>query len=304
MDRLKDIRTALTKVVRLAIFSNIYIATGALCFALLNIGLLGLPLHLLWPLLVLITAATFFVYQLSRWAFHERIHVDYYKDGIYQWLENKRGFTIASMVISGAVIIVSALLLKARTWLAFGALGAISVSYPLGIPLPGKQKFILRNLPFAKIFFISFVWAAMAVIIPAIESDGWSGIGLRHIALFLIQALFIFIITLPFDINDADADRLTDLKTIPNVWGAQKCKQLLVLLTGIFLAALAVWLGYYRSIVPVTAGFWIAVALLMSALLYKTLQYSERAEKWQIMLWYDGSLLLYYLLYLLSNTLK
>ncbi|MBC7391190.1 MAG: UbiA family prenyltransferase, partial [Opitutaceae bacterium] len=85
------------------------------------------------------------------------------------------------------------------------------------VPIRGVR---LRNVPFLKIFIISINWAVATVLLPIYSSDY---IHQRMPVYFLMfeRFLFIFAITIPFDIRDLDHDQANNLKTIPRVMGVQ-----------------------------------------------------------------------------------
>lgn len=284
------IQQRLTEVARLAIFTNIFIAAGAVAFAMTNARMLGFEISRLWILWLHIGSATLLVYQLSRWSFHRRTLTAPRVDAIYRWLENNRAFTIGSMLISAACMGISFLLLQKESRWALVALGAIAVLYPLEVPVGKGKSLRLRDIPFAKIFLIALVWAGMAVILPLTELLGWKGLRVNELILLLLQALYILIITLPFDINDRQIDRITGVLTIPNVLGTLKSKYLVTALSVWYLLAMALWLPQSNLL------FLVGLTVLLSALNYMTWRYSSGVSKWRIMLWYDGSFFWYWLL--------
>lgn len=104
--------------------------------------------------------------------------------------------------------------------LALLTLGIIPVLYVLPI-FKGKKR--LRDFGIVKIFLISIVWALVTTTSPMIGAD------FNHqIALFLASALYIFGITIPFDIRDLDIEEALDVKTIPSILGVTKSKILAI----------------------------------------------------------------------------
>ncbi|MGB1121163.1 MAG: hypothetical protein ACPG3Z_04145, partial [Saprospiraceae bacterium] len=104
-----------------------------------------------------------------------------------------------------------------RVQLALVLPGLISLGYV--IPFLGfkkNRKLRLRDLNWIKIFLIAIVWAYVTVILPIIEirSVSWF-----DVLIFVERAVFIFMITLPFDIRDLKVDQYNNVKTIPAVYG-------------------------------------------------------------------------------------
>jgi 4-hydroxybenzoate polyprenyltransferase len=97
--------------------------------------------------------------------------------------------------------------------------GLFSVGYVLPI-LNGKR---LRDITYLKIILIAIVWAIVCVVLPvSLVGRGW---GMPESLMFLEKALFIFALTIPFDIRDMKWDAETGVKTIPLSIGVKKAKQ-------------------------------------------------------------------------------
>ena len=128
-----------------------------------------------------------------------------------KWLDKNR--TVVYFLMFFAVVMSSYHFFnfKSSTQIAILFAGGLSVLYPFG----------LRRIPFVKIFIISFVWAISTMLLLVLENNISIS---EHIILHLVSRfLFVFAITIPFDIRDLkyDAD---DLKTIPLFFGFEKAK--------------------------------------------------------------------------------
>jgi hypothetical protein len=98
----------------------------------------------------------------------------------------------------------------------------------------------LRNLPLIKIFLISFVWSMTIAVLPFlddIDKTNWQ----QPVSFFISTFLFVWSITIPFDIRDVNLDD-KKLKTIPQLVGLKKAKQLALI--AIFVS-LIVFLGAF-----------------------------------------------------------
>lgn len=278
--------------VRISIFTNLYISIAAACFLIANALLLNVSLEVIRWLIPQVFFSTLFTYQLSRWSFHKRAIESPEVDSIYIFLENNQRFTRFSILVSGVLTILFTLLLKKETWLILVILGGISVLYPLKIKLGTQKEFRLRDIPFVKLFLISLVWSGSSVLLPAVESGGFEAFEGKMVLLFILQFLFIWIITLPFDINDLRVDLSTGIKTLPAYIGIKRSKILLSILTFIYSLFLFYWLWVYYSGETVFQIF-IGITVLMIAQIYMTWKYSHEVSKWRIMLWYDGTMIWY-----------
>ncbi|MCC6584897.1 MAG: UbiA family prenyltransferase, partial [Chitinophagales bacterium] len=158
----------------------------------------------------------------------------------------------------------------------------------------------LRDFPFVKIFLIALVWSLTSVVLPALENN----INLleRRDVLVVLAAQFVYIlfITLPFDINDAQVDKASGIKTIPSVFGIRFSK-ITALLLGILYAFMLLFvfmLENWRSIndIYLTEAtillLWFLLILLQGYTFFK----SDKVTKWWIKIVYDGSMLLYFII--------
>lgn len=301
-DRLRQISQKIILLIQWIIFSDIYITLGAVAFAYVNASLLGIEPSSVWSLLILVAAATMFIYQFSRWTFFKDVPDNLSRDKLYYWMERNKPvvkFLMGLSVLSGCIAL---FYVRFEVFLVLVGLGIISFLYNINIPV-GNTILTLRKIPFAKIFMIALVWASMAVILPWTVQFGWRW-ELHTFQLFLLQFLFIFIITLPFDINDIQVDKEVGVRTIPITLGVKKSKILLSVLSVLYSSFFFRWISVTNGMRLDMKLFTIGVTILIFCLLYKTIVRSRRAEKWQIMLWYDGSLILYFLIYIISVCYK
>lgn len=175
-------------------------------------------------------------------------------------------------------------------------LGTLSFFYPLPLPFKNnknQQPYRLRDFPFIKIFLISFTWAATCVILPAIQAQL-----IIPIHLFFLQFLFIFFITIPFDINDMEIDSLNKIKTIPNLLGLTKT----LILEGIILFELVFFHSIWKDkigMISFNQRLYINLILFYVLLYLITIIYAKKLPKWSIMLIFDGSMIIYFILVVL-----
>ncbi|MCB0608095.1 MAG: hypothetical protein H6562_06410 [Lewinellaceae bacterium] len=99
-------------------------------------------------------------------------------------------------------------------WLLFP--GLLGGGYVIPI-FKGKR---LRDFNDIKIFLIAVVWTAFTVLAPAVELHRHLEAGIWLMA--LERFLFIFAITLPFDLRDLPVDTLTGVRTLPRLLGRRR----------------------------------------------------------------------------------
>lgn len=120
------------------------------------------------------------------------------------------GYTIVGVIGTGVCFLWLPWRLKAALLVP----GLLSLGYVL--PFFGKQRLRLRDVHYLKIFLIAGVWAYVTVVLPAIEQSlAWE----RILPIALERALFIFMITLPFDLRDVHLDAHHAVKTLPTRMG-------------------------------------------------------------------------------------
>ncbi len=113
--------------------------------------------------------------------------------------------------------------------------GIFSLAYV--VPFLGNRR-RLRDVNHIKIYLIALVWAFVTVSLPAME---WSiATTLPVLVMTAERALFIFIITLPFDIRDLKVDSHGGVKTIPAMIGLQRTIQLGYALSVLFVGLVLV----------------------------------------------------------------
>jgi 4-hydroxybenzoate polyprenyltransferase len=201
------------------IYSNLYISIAAVFLTIETQIQLGMKPQF-HPYVFIIFFATLFEYNI-----HRLILVLTNKDALnhdrHSWIKKypKRFYFIVFFSILG--FLVSILLAKEKVLIALAPIGLLTIFYSLPFLKKLKYVFRLREIPFLKIFLISFVWSIVTILLPIIQSN--NNYDNKHILLMLIERfIFVFAITIPFDIRDISDDRASGLKTIPILIGQKK----------------------------------------------------------------------------------
>lgn len=283
-------------VLRGLIHSNLYIALAAL---MLTVGTqIQLGLSPQWhPYLFLIFFATLFEYNVHR-LFTILLFPQALETPKHQWVkENKLFFyIIVSVSVIGFLITIAQARLSVL--IALSPLALITIFYSTPFSANKKGIFRLRGIPFLKIFLIALVWSVVTVLLPVIYH--YEEIQIGHIIAITIERfLFVWAITLPFDIRDIEEDSDSGLKTIPFQIGIKKTEQLSYVL--IFLFMFLSGIHYTLS-----QQYNIAVAMLISGLstYYFLKNTSIRKVKFYHYGILDGTMLLQGILILIANYLK
>ncbi|MBC8046284.1 MAG: hypothetical protein H7Y00_05770 [Fimbriimonadaceae bacterium] len=203
--------------IRCLLYSNVFIAICAMAFTAQAYYLLQLSPE--YDVLIIFNGvSTFFTYMLIRVAAIKRIS-NYETEERWEFFLKNIQFIRILTTLAFIVCCVLFFFLKREVQYALIVPGIISVLY--GIPLKLSRKLLrLRDVGVAKIFLISFVWAYIGSVLPVINADEDflnKGVWL----LFAANFLFIFGITLPFDIKDLRIDAIHSVKTIPKLLGTE-----------------------------------------------------------------------------------
>lgn len=195
----------------------------------------------LHPYLFLIFFATLFEYNL-----HRLITILTNKKAInsdkHSWVKKHLKLFYLLVFISIAGFCMTVLQAKKEVLLILAPIAVLTLFYSTPISKRAEATLRLRQIPFLKIFLISFVWSVATALLPIIESQ--KTFNYTHISVILLERfLFIFAITVPFDIRDMSADKSAGLKTLPLLIGEKKS---IVLATGaLFLFLLISLIHYY-----------------------------------------------------------
>jgi 4-hydroxybenzoate polyprenyltransferase len=222
------------KIIDLLFYSNIYIAIAAVAMTwqtqLILFGDFQID-----KLSILVFFATMFIYASHRLVGLFSVK-HFLEEGRFKVINTYKNHIWIYTGIAFMGLIYAFFQVNFRLQLALVVPGLISLGYVipfLGIK-KGKKKLRLRDLNWIKIFLIAVVWGYVTVILPVLEvrSISWS-----DLLILLERIIFIFMITLPFDIRDLKVDLFNKVKTIPAVYGIPKTMKL-VLLSFIFLMIL------------------------------------------------------------------
>lgn len=215
------------------IYSNLYIAAASVLMTVESQIQLGMKPN--WhPYLFLIMFATLFEYNLHKFVsvfFHKKT-LDSSKFG---WIMNNLRLFYFIVFASVAGFILTACFARFSVLITLFPLGAITFLYSFPVYKNGVKLFRLREVPLVKIFIISFVWSATCIILPIVQAGMKAD--LAEVSLMIIErSLFIFAITVPFDIRDMESDRRSGLKTLPLLIGEKNANTVANIVLALFMA--------------------------------------------------------------------
>ncbi len=207
------------KLIDLLLYGNYWIAICALSMVLQTQIFLGFPIQYS-VLSGFIFSSTFFLYAAHRIVGISRLS-EFFDVDRYQVIARFKSHIFFYALITGLASLYFFFHLSWTVQLALVVPGILSLGYV--IPFLGNRK-RLRDLDHIKIYLIAVVWAWVTVGLPALTADKvWT---VPYLLMALERAIFIFAITLPFDIRDLVVDKHSGVQTIPSVIGLKRTKQL------------------------------------------------------------------------------
>ncbi len=243
------------KFINFFIYSELLIslcAVAATCQTYLLIGSAILWDELLW----IVGLSTMACYVLARLAALQEMNQMFHKP------QNRTPlFYLLCVLLLVTSMVCFLLFWKLKVSVQITLVGSAAVTVLYTIPLiPDKNGWKkLRDVGMLKIFLIAFIWTISTAVLPLLQCD--ASFSRPHTWLIILEkALFIFAITLPFDIRDMDYDQSRNLKTIPLLIGEKNTLQL----AQVCLAALGLIGVFNYLVLPDAPRVAIFIALLVS----------------------------------------
>lgn len=188
--------------------SSIHVALAVVSFSIITMLNFDIPIN--FNICLFVFLGTITGYNIVKYAGIAGLHH-------LSLTKNLRLIQIFSLLIFiGLLFIVFSLPLNAIIFSA--VMGIMTLFYVMPFFGGGRN---LRALTGVKIYVIAFVWAGVTVLLPLInhvELLQWD------VVLTLLQRfLFVFALTLPFEIRDLRFD-MANLNTVPQIFGVGKTK--------------------------------------------------------------------------------
>lgn len=245
----------LKKIIDLYLYSSIHIALGAMLSVILCYAVFIHIPNSDYPLFVF--SATLFLYCIHRIVGINKVR-SFENEGRFAIIKKFRTHLFFYAIL-GAVAMVYfyyGLPKALQLWLLIP--GVISLLYVL--PLFSNNR-RLRDYNFIKIFLISAIWGLIISLIPYYEAH--QTVDFKGILYFLEKTIFIFAITIPFDIRDLKVDKEINVSTIPHKIGIKNAYKLsyFLLAVAILLVALQFATGSYSLalLMGISAGYLLAM---------------------------------------------
>jgi len=231
----------LIKLIDLLLYSNLWIALGALAMVWQMQFISGITE---WnsPLALLIFFSTIVIYAMHRIIGFTIID---------RTIENRRLHVIRRF--QSHIIIYAIFALAGAAFFIFRVERAILlllippaiISTLYVSPLFRNRR--LRDISYLKIFLIASVWIWITVCVPLMYFGNYDAVQLGVVS--TEKLFFMLAITLPFDIRDLKVDQLQNVKTLPMKLGVSKTRKLIKvsLILAIVSVAFSFALGVYSA---------------------------------------------------------
>ena len=264
-------------VVRFLVFSNIWVAFCVLALALSSELLLGTSNFYISQFVFF---ATLFIYNFQR--------IVRVKNGAEhlrkQWLSHYKVPVYFLMLLGGAFSLYRFVYFQPATQITILFSGVLSVLYPFG----------LRQVPFSKIFVISLVWTISTMLLLVLENNI---LITQDVVLHLMSRfLFVFAITIPFDIRDLKYDA-KNLWTIPLFLGVQKSK-IIGVLALLICAIIAIFQSFENTVISSNLLALILLYFVSSIFIVKS---DENKSEMYFSFWIESLSVLAYLFLIISG---
>lgn len=279
------------KIIKILIDSNIFIALSGVALTFASQVQLGLDLQI-YNYIFVIFFGILLEYNLHK--FYAVIkNNEEIKSEKYSWAKNNKYIYFSILIIAFILLIYFFINLKLNIILYLIPFAILNLLYSL----PIYKKIKIRKIPLIKIFLIAFVWTFVTLIIPFIYSE--LKLNNEIYLLFIERFIFIFAITIPFDIRDIVQDKINNIKTIPIILGENKSYLLSNLLIIIFSIISTIHYLIYNN-------YLILSALIITAIITLILLNNSKIKnnKYYHYGFLDGTMMIYGLLIILSEYLK
>jgi len=238
-------------IVNFFIYSSIIISFAATSLTLETYIFLDQPIN--YKYLAFVFFSTLLTYSIHRIVGIKKLNKKFIEDRFKVILIFKTHITVYAVIAFFATLFfLTRLPFSLLIYLIIPAI--ISGLYT--IPLLSNNK-RLRDYDYIKIILIALTWAAVTTI-GILESKNISIPLFILLFIYLEKFIYIFGITLPFDIRDESIDKYSNVKTFPAIWGRDKTYliiKLLHILCFIITTFLYSYIYTFNVLVLIVLGF-------------------------------------------------
>lgn len=225
---------SLKSIINFIAFSNFFVAIAVTALSIETMIMFGFS-DFKYP--VFIFFLTLFIYSFHRiYRLNHRSSKER-QEGRHRWVKKNLGTALSILFFSGIGIAYCIIFwTNLFTFLCLMPIAVVTLGYSIPFIKTAGKIIRLRDVPGLKIFLISIVLGLTTVVLPLIFYSKINTISYPELLLvFVRRVLFIFAITLPFDIRDIQYDAENNVKTIPLLFGIKRSKQFAVFALVVFI---------------------------------------------------------------------
>jgi 4-hydroxybenzoate polyprenyltransferase len=283
---------------RFIVFRNVWIALCAVSMLEETRWFFGEPVTV-DSLAIFIFFATFFEYNLhsfgGKFNLLEPLVIFRYLIG-----SDIKPVLRVCVIVGFAGSVVYFFLLSIKVMTAMVALALFTIAYTLPL-IKRKQKFVrLREVTYMKVFTVAFVWSFVTVIVPMLgftNAASWT----EGIIIFLRRFLFIYAITIPFEIRDVEREKLFGNISLPMIYGIKTIKIIGMVFIAVFIALCAFHEQYFSFVLDKRLNIFLPLALSGVAAGLLIVYASNKRTNWYFKFTTDGTMILQFILLLIFN---
>ena len=164
-----------------------------------------------------------------------------------------------------------------------------------------KGQFIrMREITYLKVFTVAFGWTFITVVIPLLPVLG--SISGKELAIIILRRfLFIYAITIPFEIRDMERERRFGNISLPMIYGIRKMKAVGIIMLVLFCILSAVQEKYFLFDVASRKPIFFPLLASAATAAFLIVFASDKKTNWYYKFWTDGTMILQFLLLLLFS---
>jgi 4-hydroxybenzoate polyprenyltransferase len=205
-----------------------------------------------------------------------------------KWATENEKKILAEVFISTVFLLIASYYISYKTILYLLPFGLLSIAYSIVVRI-SKYKISLREIPFLKTILVAAVWTFVVAYFPFVLFR----VVIRLDVFWLIsEFMFLFSLSILFDIKDIQIDKTNATITFPLVIGVSRT----IVLSFLFMTGRILFL-FFSRISFSSLMTEITISIIATFFIFSLLKKS-REEKYY-MLWIDGLMVGKFLLFLL-----
>jgi 4-hydroxybenzoate polyprenyltransferase len=209
------------------------------------------------------------------------------------WMSTHKSTYYFLIAFSLAMLVLQLFYMPLRTAIVFVPVALLGIGYTFSvIPTPKGWK-RLRDIYWLKTFWIAFAFSWLTTFLPVVFAEPITSLQKPEVLFIFIRSLlFLFAISMPFDIRDVEFDKLKNVNTLPVVIGINASIYIVMALLLVFVLLVGVDVFYFNLTLR------LAVALIISAIITMLLMPLVKTKRPSLFfpLVYDSAMLVQWLL--------